>query len=159
MSAKDLTRVIERASTDGEFLNQLNAILTGQEPQGASVALTLDPVMQQAAFDALGDYEGAVLVTEPSTGKILVMASKPSYDPNLLAAHNADEVISTYDALISDPLKPLINKAIAGDMNPPGSVFKLVMVAAALESGKYTPESTFANPSEFQLPGTRTKEP
>ena len=140
--------------TGSQFLNQLNSILTGQEPQGATVALTLDPVMQQAAFDALGDYEGAVVVTEPSTGKILVMASKPSYDPNMLASHNADEVIATYDALNSDPLKPLINKAIAGDMNPPGSVFKLVMVAAALESGKYTPESTFDNPSRFQLPGT-----
>ncbi|MEY4533172.1 MAG: hypothetical protein RI926_941 [Actinomycetota bacterium] len=140
--------------TGSQFLNQLNAILTGQEPQGATVALTLDPVMQQAAFDALGEYEGAVVVTEPSTGKILVMASKPSYDPNMLASHDANEVIATYDTLIADPLKPLIDKSIGGDMNPPGSVFKLVMVAAALESGKYTPESTFDNPAQFQLPGT-----
>ena len=75
------------------------------------------------------------------------MASKPSYDPNLLASHNADDVIAAYNALNNDPLKPLINKAITGDMNPPGSVFKLVMVSAALESGKYTPDSTFENPA------------
>lgn len=142
--------------TGSQFLNQVNAILTGQEPQGASVGLTLDPVMQQVAYDELANYEGAVIVTEPSTGKILVMASKPSYDPNTLASHNTDEVISSYDALITDPLQPLIDKTIAGDMNPPGSVFKLVMVAAALESGKYTPDSTFDNPARYRLPGTDT---
>jgi peptidoglycan glycosyltransferase len=140
--------------TGSQFLNQLNAILTGQEPQGASVSLALDPIMQQAAFDALGELEGAVVVTEPSTGKILVMASKPGYDPNLMSSHNADEVIATYDELMANPQKPLIDKSITGDMNPPGSVFKLVMVAAALESGKFTPESTFDNPAQFQLPGT-----
>lgn len=135
-----------------QFLNQLNAILTGQEPQGAAVSLAIDPDMQQAAYDALGTYEGAVIVTEPSTGKILTMVSTPSYDPNLLASHNTDEVISAYNTLLEDPLDPLIDKSITGDMNPPGSVFKLVMVAAALESGRYTPESTFPNPARLQLP-------
>ena len=135
-----------------QFLNQLNAILTGQEPQGASVELALDADMQKAAYDALGNLEGAVIVTEPSTGKILTMVSTPSYDPNILASHNTEEVISAYDALIADPLKPLIDKSISGDLNPPGSVFKLIMVAAALESGRYTPESTFPNPLRFQLP-------
>jgi peptidoglycan glycosyltransferase len=108
--------------------------------------------MQQAAFEALGDYEGAVIVTEPSTGKILTMVSSPEFDPNTLASHNSDEVIAAYDQLIADPLDPLIDRSIGGDMNPPGSVFKLVMVAAALESGKYTPESTFPNPATYQLP-------
>lgn len=140
--------------TGSQFLNQLNAILTGQEPQGASVELTLDPALQQASWDALGDYQGAIIVTEPSTGKILSMVSKPGYDPNLLASHNTDDVIAAYNALNEDPQQPLIDKTIAGDLNPPGSVFKLVMVAAALESGKYTPESTFPNPSSFQLPQT-----
>lgn len=138
--------------TGSQFLNQFNAILTGQEPQGASVLLNLDPDMQQAAFEALGDYEGAVIVTEPSTGKILTMVSSPEFDPNTLASHNSDEVIAAYDLLIADPLDPLIDRSIGGDMNPPGSVFKLVMVAAALESGRYTPESTFPNPSSFTLP-------
>lgn len=140
--------------TGSQFLNQLNAILTGQEPQGASVGLTLDPVIQQAAWDALADYQGAVVVTEPGTGKILAMVSKPGYDPNVMASHNADEVIAAYDILNTDPAQPLIDRAITGDLNPPGSVFKLIMVAAALESGKYTPESTFDNPSSFVLPQT-----
>ncbi len=140
--------------TGSQFLNQLNAILTGQEPQGASVELTLDPLLQQASWEALGDYQGAVLVTEPSTGKILAMVSKPGYDPNVMASHNADEVIAAYTALNEDPKKPLLDKTISGDLNPPGSVFKLIMVAAALESGKYTPESTFPNPATFQLPQT-----
>ena len=140
--------------TGSQFLNQLNAILTGQEPQGASVSLNLDPDIQQAAFDALGTYEGSIVVTEPSTGKILAMVSKPSYDPNVMASHDTNEVIAAYDILNNDPAQPLIDRAITGNLNPPGSVFKLVMVAAALESGKYTPESTFDNPSSFVLPQT-----
>lgn len=140
-----------------QFLNQLNSILTGQEPQGASVGLTLNPTLQQAAWDALANYEGAVVVSEPATGKILAMVSKPGFDPNALASHNTDDVIATYDALLNDPLDPLIDRSIAGDLNPPGSVFKLIMMAAALESGKYTPDSQFPNPVSFQLPGTDVK--
>jgi peptidoglycan glycosyltransferase len=117
------------------------------------VETTIDPVAQQAAWDALGDYTGAVVVTEPKTGRILAMVSKPSYDPNSLAIHNNQMVTATYENLISDPGAPLINRAI-DSLNPPGSVFKLVVVAAALESGKYTPESTFPNPPSFQLPGS-----
>lgn len=139
---------------NSQFLSQLNAILTGQSVQGADVELTINPRMQQVAWEALGDYAGAVVVTEPSTGKVLALASRPSYDPNALASHNTKSVIDTYKSLLSNPGKPLIDRAITGDMNPPGSVFKLVMMAAALESGKYTPESTFPNPAQFQLPGT-----
>ena len=139
---------------NSQFLSKLNAILTGQPVQGANVELTINPRMQQAAWTALGSYQGAVAVLEPSTGKVLALASRPSYDPNALAAHNTKSVIDTYKSLLSNPGKPLIDRAITGDMNPPGSVFKLIMMAAALESGKYTPESTFPNPAKFQLPGT-----
>jgi peptidoglycan glycosyltransferase len=142
---------------ESQFLAQLNSILTGKEPQGASVELTLNPALQQKAWDALGNYTGSVVVSEPATGRILAMVSKPSFDPNSLASHNTDSVIAAYKALISDPGDPLIDRSIAGAMNPPGSIFKLVMVAAALESGKYTAESTFPNPASLTLPGTSTK--
>lgn len=139
-----------------QFFDRVQALVSGQQPKGAVVATTIDPVAQRAAWDALGDYQGAVIVTEPATGKILAMVSKPSFDPNLMASHDTAVVESTYEALLSDPKDPLYNRAIEGDMNPPGSVFKLVVTAAALESGRYTPESAFPNPSSFTLPGTST---
>ena len=145
----------ELSGTSGsQFLNRLNSILTGQDPQGASVNLTLDPLLQQAAWDALGDYAGSVVVTEPKTGRILAMVSKPSFDPNVLASHDTASVISAYDALIADPGNPLIDRSITGNLNPPGSVFKLVVAAAALESGQYTADSQLNNPASLRLPGS-----
>ena len=141
-------------TSGAQFLDQINALLTGRPITGASVTLTLDKKVQKAAWDAMAKYQGAVTVVEVDTGKVLAMVSKPSYDTNLLASHNSDTVISTYNTLLNDPTDPLINRAIGGKLNPPGSVFKLVMVSAALESGKYTPESTFPNPARLRLPLT-----
>ena len=141
-------------NSGSQFLDQLSAILTGRPVTGASVNLTLNMKVQKAAWDAMSGYQGAVIVTEVDTGKILAMVSKPSYDPNQLSSHNSNTVIEAYDKLMHDPTNPLINRAIDGKLNPPGSVFKLVVVSAALESGKYTPESTFPNPASLRLPGT-----
>ncbi len=140
-------------SNSSQFLEQLNSILTGRPTQGAAVTLTIRPDVQQAAWDALGNYQGAVVVTEVATGKILAMVSKPSFDPNLLAGHNFEAVIEYYNALDNDPAQPLINRPI-GALNPPGSTFKLVTAAALLESGLYTPESTVENRVRLPLPGT-----
>jgi peptidoglycan glycosyltransferase len=140
-------------NSSSQFLEQLNSILTGRPTQGASVNLTIRPDVQQVAWDALGDYQGAVVVTEVASGKILAMVSKPSFDPNLLAGHNSDSVIDYYRALENDPAEPLINRTI-GALNPPGSTFKLVVAAALLESGLYTPESTVPNVARLALPGT-----
>jgi peptidoglycan glycosyltransferase len=140
--------------SDSQFFDSLNRLISGQDPMGASVEVAIDPVAQQAAWDALGDYTGAVIVTEPASGRIIAMVTKPTFDPNTLAVHNGQQVEETYQALLEDPGDPLFNRATGGDMNPPGSVFKLVMTAAALESGQYTPDSTFPNPAEFTLPGT-----
>jgi peptidoglycan glycosyltransferase len=142
--------------SDAQFLDRLNAMLTGRDPQGASVELTIDPVVQRAAWDALGDYRGAVVAIDPRTGGILALVSKPTYDPNALAVHDPDAVEANYQALLADPNDPLIDRGIAGDLNPPGSTFKLVVTAAALESGQYTPDSTFPNPTSLVLPGTST---
>ncbi|WP_169582945.1 MULTISPECIES: penicillin-binding transpeptidase domain-containing protein [Microbacterium] len=135
-----------------QFLSRLERIFTGQPPRGSNVALTLDASVQRAAYEALGDLEGGVLAIEPSTGRVLAMVTSPSYDTNLLAAHNTTEVNATYDTLVADPLQPLSNRAIGGDLNPPGSTFKLVIASAALASGEYTPESTLPNPATYTLP-------
>jgi peptidoglycan glycosyltransferase len=142
-------------TSNAQFFDKLNAIITGQKPTGAAVETTIDPKAQQAAWDALGDFTGAVVVSEPKSGRILAMVSKPSYDPNTLAVHDGKAVTDAYDALLADPANPLTNRAIS-ELNPPGSVFKLVVVTAALESGKFTPESTFPNPPTFTLPGTNS---
>jgi peptidoglycan glycosyltransferase len=141
-------------SNGSQFLEQLNALLTGRPVTGASVSLTLNAKVQKAAWEAMARYQGAVTVVEVDTGKVVALVSKPSYNPNLLASHDANTVISTYEKLLSDPTNPLINRNIDGKLNPPGSVFKLVMVSAALESGRFTPESTFPNLSRLRLPGT-----
>ena len=82
------------------------------------------------------------------------MVSKPGYDVNLVAGHDNQVVTTNYETLNNDAAKPLINKAISGDLYHPGSVFKLVVAAAALESGSYTSESTLGNPVSVQLPGS-----
>ncbi|MCY7287160.1 MAG: penicillin-binding protein 2 [Cryobacterium sp.] len=140
-------------TSDAQFFDKMNALITGQNPKGASVEVTIDPVAQQAAWDALGNLTGSVVLSEPATGRILAMVSKPSYDPNLLTVHDNQQVTDSYQSLLNDAGDPLINRAIKA-LNPPGSVFKLVVVTAALESGKFTPESTFPNPATFQLPGS-----
>ncbi|MGV8970049.1 MAG: peptidoglycan D,D-transpeptidase FtsI family protein [Microbacteriaceae bacterium] len=139
-------------TSSSQFLDQLMSIVTGESPRGAAVETTIDPVVQQAAWDALGDNTGSVVALNPKTGEILALVSKTAFDPNVLAVHNTDEVIAAYKELESSSLKPLNNRAIAGDLYPPGSVFKLIVAAAALESGDFTPDSEFPNPSSLTLP-------
>jgi len=141
-------------NSDASFFQNLNAILTGQDVQGDNVNLTIDPDVQQAAYDALGDNTGAVVAIQPKTGKILAMVSKPSYDPNSLTSHDTAKVKQQYDALLDQTRTPLQNRAIGGDLYTPGSVFKLIVASAALSGGKYDLDSEFPNPSRLQLPGT-----
>jgi peptidoglycan glycosyltransferase len=140
-------------TADSQFLARINSIITGQKPKGASVELTIDPVVQQAAWDALGDQRGSVVAVEPATGRILAMVSKPSYDPNALAVHDTQKVIDTYQALINEPGDPLINRSIDGNLYPPGSTFKIVTSSAALQSG-IAPTDTQPNLARFPLPGS-----
>ena len=142
-------------TSDAQFRDQVNALITGQSPSGASVELTIDPVIQQVASDALGDNTGAIVAIDPTTGAILAMVSKTSFDPNMLSAHESgEEIITRYNTLLNDPSEPLFNRAIGGDLYHPGSVFKIVVAAAALNGGDYTPETEFPNPSTLQLPQT-----
>ncbi len=139
-------------SANEQFLDQLGALVTGQSPRGAAVELTIDPVVQQAAWDALGEQQGSVVAIEPATGRILALVSKPTYDPNRLAAHDTQAVLQAYEELINNPDDPLVNRAISGDLYFPGSVFKVLMTAAALDSATFTPDDTFPNPPRLELP-------
>jgi penicillin-binding protein A len=141
-------------TSSDQVLDRLQNIVTGQTPKGASVQLTIEPKIQRAAYDALGDLRGAVVAIQPKTGKVLAMVSKPSFDPNAIADHSSG--ISAYDALVKRSPSPLANRAIAGTLNPPGSTFKLITASAALESGRFTPSSSFSNPPAYTLPGTST---
>ena len=140
-------------SADSLFLTRLQDLITGRQPLGASVELTIDPAAQRAAWDALAGQVGAVVAMDPKTGAILAMVSSPSFDPNLLAGHSTPEVTAAWTALNEDPARPMVNRAIAGDTYPPGSVFKLVTAAAALESG-LSPDTVVEAPVELDLPQT-----
>lgn len=141
------------------FFGEIERILTGQRQQGLSAQLTLNANAQRAAWDALQEknLQGAVVAIEPATGRILAMVSTPSFDTNLLASHDPAAVNAEHDRLAADPTRPLYNRAIAGNLNPPGSTFKVVVAAAALASGDWTLDSTLPNPARYTLPGSSTQ--
>jgi len=141
-------------TADELFYRRVSDLLTGRQPSGASVELTLQAQVQQAALEALGDQRGAVVALEPSTGRVLAMVSSPTYDPAELSSLDTEAVRAAYGRLLEDPADPLVNRAIAGDTYPPGSVFKLVTAAAALETGDYTPQSVLPGPAVLDLPQT-----
>jgi penicillin-binding protein A len=136
---------------DRLFARRLVDLVTNREQRGGTVKLTLNPAAQQAAYDALGDNKGAVVALDPRTGAILAMVSKPSFDPNPLASHSVEEQQAAWQTLQEDPDKPALNRAIAQTL-PPGSVFKIVTAAAALESGRYEPDSQIPGPAAYDLP-------
>ncbi|GAB3009540.1 D,D-transpeptidase PbpA [Mycobacterium bourgelatii] len=121
------------------FGRRLADFFTGRDPRGGNVDTTINPRLQQVAWDALqqgcgGPCKGSVVALEPSTGKILTLVSAPSYDPNLLASHNAEVQAQAWQELRDNPDSPLTNRAIS-ETYPPGSTFKVITTAAALAAG------------------------
>jgi peptidoglycan glycosyltransferase len=125
--------------------------LRGKPVQGNDVVTTLDLDAQEVANEALGTNCGAVVALDPRTGKVLVMASSPGFDPNLVEENFGQIEQNTAG---STPAAPLVKRASAG-LYVPGSTFKVVTAAAALESKKYTPESTFVDPGYCTVYGKR----
>ncbi|MEA1935391.1 MAG: penicillin-binding protein 2 [Thermodesulfobacteriota bacterium] len=118
---------------------------------GYNVVLTIDSHLQSIARDALEGKAGSVVVMDPRDGSVLVMLSSPSFDPNLF---NRGISIDNWEKLLNNPLHPMENRAISGQY-PPGSTYKLIVAAAALEEGLITPEASFFCDGSFTL-GNRT---
>lgn len=137
---------------DALFYQRISDLLSGERGQGATVRLTLDAGMQEAAWDALGDRRGAVVAMDTATGEVLAMVSRPTYDPTRLATHDGAKVREAWQELTEDPADPLANRAIGGDLYPAGSTMKLLVAATALESGSYTPASVVPGPGSLTLP-------
>ncbi len=125
--------------------------LRGKPIVGDTVVTTLDLEAQKVAYEQLGTKCGAVVALDPRTGKLLVMASSPSYDPNLV-----ERRFELIDRITADcrPAAPLVNRASQG-LYPPGSTFKVVTASAALGSRKFTPESEFVDPGYCIVYGKR----
>jgi peptidoglycan glycosyltransferase len=146
-------------SSDTLFYRRVTDILTGQEQTGASLELTINPAAQKAAEQALGDQRGAVVALDPSNGAILALLSHPAYDPSVLSSHDTRKVQAAWERLNADKGRPMVDRAIGGDLYPPGSTFKVVTAAAALESGKFTEESQIPGPATLDLPQTSVNLP
>ncbi|MGW8887981.1 peptidoglycan D,D-transpeptidase FtsI family protein [Streptomyces sp. NPDC055749] len=113
-------------------------ILTGEPRRGGNVITTIDPKAQEAAYKGLTDIDarGAVVALDPATGKVLALASTPSYDPSVFAGNSFKEG-DKFQALVDDKSKPLANRPLR-ETFPPGSTFKILTAAAALEHGVIT---------------------
>lgn len=132
-------------SLDNANGDQLSVL--GNSPGGPadSVYLTLDKNLQTQAQTAINRFRGAIVVLERDTGRVLAMVSSPGFDPNLF---NPDNYNALWESPLSDPRNPLFNRATRGQY-PLGSVFKIITMAAGLESGLYTPETTYDCQYEF----------
>jgi peptidoglycan glycosyltransferase len=142
------------AGTSGKlFYRRFSDLITGRQPQGAQVELTINAKAQQAAYKALGNQRGAVVALNPKTGDVLAMVSRPSYDPDQLATHNREAAAKAYRKLNAADDEPLLNRAIS-QTYPPGSTFKVIMSAAALSNG-YNQDSQLDGPAALKLPQTK----
>ncbi|MFI6339969.1 peptidoglycan D,D-transpeptidase FtsI family protein [Streptomyces sp. NPDC050535] len=137
--------------TDTQLKTPLDTI-TDKRADPGDVVTTIDPDVQKAAYEALGDKKGAAVAIDPATGKILAVVSTPSYDPSRLATGDSD----AWTKLTKDADKPMTNRALRQPL-PPGSTFKLVVAAAALEDGLYSDvDAQTDSPNPYRLPDTTT---
>jgi peptidoglycan glycosyltransferase len=134
------------------LVRRLSDYITGRKVAGGSILLTLDPAAQRAAYRGLAGKVGAVVALDPRTGAILAMASRPSYDPTLRSTRRPKRIRDVCDRVVADPQDPLVNRAVERTY-PPGSTFKLITTAAALQAG-YTPSRRIPSPTVLDLPGT-----
>ncbi|MGW5094643.1 peptidoglycan D,D-transpeptidase FtsI family protein [Streptomyces nodosus] len=124
--------------------------VTDQRASPGNVVTTIDPAVQKAGYRALGDKKGAAVAIDPRTGKILAVVSTPSYDPSSLT--DAGTAGTAWKRLTDDADHPLTNRALRQPL-PPGSTFKLVVAAAALEDGLYTSvDQSTDSPDPYPLP-------
>jgi peptidoglycan glycosyltransferase len=143
-------------SDDRLFVQRLTNLLTGRDPKGGNIVLTINKQAQSAAYQAMGNRRGSVVAIDPSTGKILAAVSTPSFDPNLLSSHSTDSIKAAWTKYVNDKTNnPMLNRAF-DETYPPGSVFKVVVSAAALNAGR-NPQTRIPAVDALTLPGTTTK--
>ncbi|MFJ8940924.1 peptidoglycan D,D-transpeptidase FtsI family protein [Streptomyces sp. NPDC102365] len=137
--------------TDNRLKNPLDTV-TGKRSDPGDVITTIDPDVQKAAYKALGDKKGAAVAIDPRNGRILGVVSTPSYDPSVLSGGDSD----AWKKLTKDSEKPMTNRALRQPL-PPGSTFKLVVAAAALEDDLYSSvDERTDSENPYTLPGTTT---
>ncbi|MFG2606711.1 peptidoglycan D,D-transpeptidase FtsI family protein [Streptomyces sp. NPDC048514] len=146
---------------DRLFFRKTLDMVTGKEQQGGNVVTTLNAAAQKAAYDGLArqNGKGAVVALDPSTGKILALASYPSYDPSSFAGNSLGTDTKAWNKLQkkNNPADPMLNRALR-ETYPPGSTFKVVTAAAALENGLYkSADEKTRSPLPWTMPGTTTQ--
>ncbi|WP_099332802.1 peptidoglycan D,D-transpeptidase FtsI family protein [Actinomyces minihominis] len=137
------------------FWQRIRALIAGQPRQGGGVVTTIDPNIQAAAAELLGDNPGAVVVLDAKTSAVRALYSSPTYDPNPLASLDTSVAAEAAKELEADPARPLDNRAIAGNRYAPGSTFKIITAAAMLEAG-ISPNTEVEAPVSTVLPNTDT---
>ncbi|MFJ4363888.1 peptidoglycan D,D-transpeptidase FtsI family protein [Streptomyces chartreusis] len=138
--------------TDNRLKSVLDTV-TNKRSEPGNVITTIDPDVQKAAYDALGDKKGAAVAIDPATGKILAVVSTPSYDPSRITTGDS----AAWNELTKDSDKPMTNRALRQPL-PPGSTFKLVVAAAALEDGLYSSvDEKTDSPDPYPLPDSSSK--
>jgi penicillin-binding protein 2 len=125
--------------TDSNGVN-LNKLAQVDPKPAETIYTTLDKNLQIVAQKSLNGFRGAIVVLERNTGQILAIASSPTFDPNAFEPNNYNSYFET--EVLNDPNRPLLNRASMG-LYPMGSIFKTVTMSAALQSGVYTPETTY----------------
>jgi penicillin-binding protein A len=145
---------------DRLFFDRTMGMFTGKEKKGGNVVTTLNAAAQKAAYDGLGEKKGAVAAIDPTTGKILALASTPSYDPATFSGRTEKDS-AAWGALDKkkNPDDPMLNRALR-ETYPPGSTFKVLTAAAALEHEKVKdPDERTESPLPWIMPGTTTPLP
>ncbi len=138
---KTFNRELLGQAKEYSLRNFVNRLFGGVK-RGYSLVLTIDSRIQQAAANALGNQRGAVVAIRPSTGEILAMVTSPRFDPNVTVPLGGRDTETPWRALNADENKPLIDRCTMG-LYPPGSSFKVVIAAAALETGLVAPDTFF----------------
>ncbi|MFE3904038.1 penicillin-binding transpeptidase domain-containing protein [Streptomyces sp. NPDC059153] len=140
-------------NSDQLFFNRTLSLFTGEKKTGGNIVTTLNGAAQKAAFKGLGNKKGAVAAIDPQTGAILALVSTPSYDPSVFAGNSLKDA-DARQQLLKDKDKPMLNRALR-ETYPPGSTFKVVTAAAALENGLYTSiDEHTKSPLPYRLPLT-----
>jgi peptidoglycan glycosyltransferase len=139
----------------GSPLIELRDDLLHRPREGSNVVLTVEPDLQRLADESFGDRYGAAVVVEVATGRVLAMTNRPAIDPRALFAENYDEtaVAAEYwQSVINDPATPLVPRSTLG-LYTPGSIFKVITAAAALDAGITSPDDIYIDDGQLEISG------